>query len=72
MSAIARELDVSFESLRAWVRREEVGPGLQEGLSIPDGEELARLRRENRILREEREILKKAAAFFAKETDRNR
>ena len=64
MSAIARELDVSFESLRAWVRREEVGPGLQEGLSTPD--------RENRILREEREILKKAAAFFAKETDRNR
>jgi transposase len=72
MSAIARKLGVSFESLRAWVRRGEVGPGLQEGLSTPDREELARLRRENRILREEREILKKAAAFFAKETDRNR
>jgi len=64
MSAIAWELGVSFEFLRAWVRREEVDPGLQEGLSTPD--------RENRILREEREILKKAAAFFAKETDRNR
>ena len=46
--------------------------GLLEGLSTPDREEIARLHRENRILREEREILKKAAAFFAKETDRNR
>jgi len=72
MSAIAWELGVSFEFLRAWVRREEVDPGLQEGLSTPDREEVTRLRRENRILREEREILKKAAAFFAKETDRNR
>lgn len=72
VSAIARELGVSFESLRAWVRREEVDSGLLEGLSTPDREEIARLHRENRILGEEREILKKAAAFFAKETDRNR
>ena len=72
VSVIARELGVSVESLRNWAHRNETDDGRQAGLTTNDQEELRRLRRENRILREEREILKKAAAFFVRETDRSR
>jgi len=58
------------EPVRSWVKQAAVGQGdgPAEALTTDEGEELRRLRRENRQLREEREILKKAAAFFAKET----
>lgn len=65
---VARDLDLTETALREWVNRAraERTKG-RTGLTTAEREELARLRRENRILREEREILRKAAAFFANE-----
>ena len=65
---IAVDLGVSTETLRMWVQRAGVDEGKQPGLSSQERDELRALRREVRVLREEREILKKAAAFFAKES----
>jgi len=64
---LAHELGISDQTLRNWIKQAEIDRGQREGLTTKEREELRRLRRENKILREEREILKKAAAFFAKE-----
>ncbi len=66
---IARELGMTTETLRQWLKPADLDEGKRsDGLTSEEQEELRRLRRENRILREAREILVKAAAFFAKET----
>ena len=69
LAAVAKDLDVAIESLRSWVKQAEVDHGEREGLASDERDELKRLRRQNARLRQEREILKRAAAFFAKETE---
>ena len=65
---VARDFDLTETAVRAWVKQAEVDAGRQDGLTTTEREELAQLRRENRRLREDVEILKRATAFFAKET----
>ncbi len=66
---LSREFEPTAQSIWNWVRQAERDQGVRvDGLKTDEKEELRRLRRENKVLREEREILKKAAAWFAEET----
>jgi transposase len=69
VAQVARDLDLTESNLHAWVKQSKVdqGKGPAGALTTEEKAELAQLRKENRILKEERDILKKAAAFFAKE-----
>jgi len=69
LRSVSSELGISIESLRAWLKQADIDEGLSEGLTTDERKHMRELERENRILKEEREILKKAAAFFASETD---
>ena len=69
VGAVARELDLTPSSLANWVRHAQADRTKgRTGLTTAEREEIARLRKELRIVQEEREILKKAAAFFAKQS----
>ena len=72
MEKTAKALGVGHTAMRRWVRQADIDMGEAEGLTTDEKTELARLKRENAVLREEREILKKAAAFFVRETGRTR
>ena len=69
---IAGDIGVCYETPRKWVRQAEIDAGEREGLTSDEQEELKRLRREVYLLREERDILKKATAFFVQEANRTR
>ena len=69
VTAVARELDLVPSAVGVWVKHAVADRTKgKTGLTTTEREELARLRKENRILQEERDILKKAAAFFAKQS----
>ena len=68
---VARDLDLTESALRNWVKQSEIdeGHGSEGALTTEEKEDLRKLRRENKTLRMERDFLKKAAAFFAKDSD---
>jgi transposase len=67
---LAQDLGISEQALRGWMKRTDIdaGRGQPGDLTTAEREELRRLRRENQMLRQEREVVRKAAAFSAKET----
>ena len=67
-SEIAGDLGVSYETLRKWLKQDQVDGGNAPGLTANEREELRKLRRESRILKEEREIHRMAVAYIARET----
>jgi transposase len=67
---VCRDLDLVESVVRRWLTQAEIDDGRREGLTTAEREELSKLRKEVRVLREERDILKKAAAYFARETAR--
>jgi transposase len=68
IAQIAADIGISESCLRNWLHQADVDEGRREGLTTEERVELVRLRRENRVLRMEKEILGKAAAFFAGES----
>ena len=66
---VARDFDLTETAVREWVKQADIDDGTRgDGLTTAEREELSRLRRDNRRLREDVEVLKRATAFFAKET----
>ncbi len=62
--SVARDLELTESAVRGWVQQADVDSGRRDGLTSSDREEIARLRKENKVLREERDILKRATALM--------
>jgi transposase-like protein len=67
VAQVARNLGISESCLRRWMERDAVDAGRKEGLTSAEKRELVELRRKNRVLEMENEILKRASAYFARE-----
>jgi transposase len=67
ISEVAADFNVSAESVRRWVRQADIDDGVREGLTTAEHSEVVQLRRDNRRLAMENEILRRAAAYFAKD-----
>jgi transposase-like protein len=67
VAATARSLGISESCLRRWMAQDDVDSGRREGMSTSEKRELVELRRRNRVLEMENEILKRASAYFARE-----
>jgi transposase-like protein len=67
MAEVAADFDISVESVRRWMRQADVDDGLKDGLTTAEQSEVVRLRRQNRRLEMENEILRRAAAYFARD-----
>ena len=67
IAEVAADFDVSPESVRRWMRQADIDDGIKNGQTTAEQEEVVRLRRENRRLEMENEILRRAAAYFAKD-----
>ncbi len=67
MAEVARDLDLTETSVRRWVAQADVDAGRRPGQTSAGQAEMAQLRKENRVLREERDILKRAVSFFARD-----
>ena len=69
LSVVAGELGVAIESLRSWNKQHDIDAGVREGLASAEREELRELKRKLLRVEQERDLLKRAAAFFARETE---
>lgn len=67
VTQLARDLGISEQTLHNWLKQADIDAGRREGLTTEERAELVRLRRRNRLLEMEIEILKKASAYFARE-----
>ncbi len=64
---VAADFDISIESVNRWMRQADIDDGIKDGLTTAEQAEVVRLRRENRRLEQENEILRRAAAYFARD-----
>jgi transposase len=67
LAEVAADFDVSVESVRRWMRQADIDDGVRDGLTTTEQDEVVRLRRDNRRLEMENEILRRAAAYFARD-----
>jgi transposase len=68
IAGVAGDLGLTVSAVRRWVAQADIDTGRKPGMTSEEHAELVQLRKENRVLREERDILKRATVFFAKET----